>query len=86
MSIICYEDDFKWKFELKSCRSRRKLQFSYKVYLHPSLNKKIQIFEKRLDPYRRGPRRQEVLQYRTPPTAVGHGVRCLTPSLTAPDV
>jgi hypothetical protein len=41
--------------------------------------KETQIFEKRLDPYRRGPRRQEVLEYRAPPTAVGHGVRCLTP-------
>jgi hypothetical protein len=37
-------------FELQSCRSRRKLQFLYKVYLHPSLNKKLQIFENRLDP------------------------------------
>jgi hypothetical protein len=34
-------------FELQSCRSRRKLQFSYKVYLHPSSNKKITIFLKR---------------------------------------
>jgi hypothetical protein len=73
-------------FELQSCRSRQKLQFSYKFYLHLSSNKKIQIFEKRLDPYRRGPRRQEVLQYGVPPTAVGHGVRSLTPSHTAPDV
>jgi hypothetical protein len=56
--LFDYEDDFNWKnFELQSCRSRRKLQFSYKVYLHPSLNKKIQNFENRLDPYRRGPRR-----------------------------
>jgi hypothetical protein len=44
-------------FELQSCRSRRKLQFSYKVYLHPSSNKKLQIFEKRLDPYRHDPQR-----------------------------
>jgi hypothetical protein len=30
--LLDYEDDFKWKnSELQSCRSRRKLQFSYKV-------------------------------------------------------
>jgi hypothetical protein len=41
-----HEDDFKWKnFELQSC-TRRKLQFSYKVYLHPSLNKKVINFLK----------------------------------------
>jgi hypothetical protein len=28
--------------------------------------KKLQIFEKRPDPYRRGPRRYEVLQYHAP--------------------
>jgi hypothetical protein len=44
--------------------------------------KKLQIFEKRLDPYRRGPRRYEVL----PPTAVGHGGRSLPLSPAAPDV
>jgi hypothetical protein len=50
--LFDYEDDFKWKnFELQSCRSRRKIQYSYKVYLHPSSNKKLQIFENRLDPY-----------------------------------
>jgi hypothetical protein len=49
--LFDYKDDFKWKnFELQSCRSCRKLQFSYKIYLHPSLNKKIQIFENRLTP------------------------------------
>jgi hypothetical protein len=54
--LFDYKDDFKWKnFELQSCRSRRKLQFSYKVYLNLSSNKKLQIFEKRLDPYRRVP-------------------------------
>jgi hypothetical protein len=31
-------------FELQSCRFRRKLQFSYKVYLHSSSNKKITNF------------------------------------------
>jgi hypothetical protein len=51
-----YEDDFKRKnFELQSRKSRRKLQFSYKVYLHPSSNKKLQIFENKPDPYRCGP-------------------------------
>jgi hypothetical protein len=49
--LFDYEDDFKWKnFELQSCRSRRKLQFSYKVYLHPSLNKKITNFWKETGP------------------------------------
>jgi hypothetical protein len=44
-----YEDDFKWKnFELQNCRSHRNLQFSYKVYLHPSLCKKVTIFENKL--------------------------------------
>jgi hypothetical protein len=56
--LFDYEDDFKWKnCELQSCRSRRKLQFSYKVYLHPGSNKKLQIFENRLELYYRGPRR-----------------------------
>jgi hypothetical protein len=32
---------------------------SYKVYLHLSSNKKLQIFEKRVDPYHRALRRQE---------------------------
>jgi hypothetical protein len=55
--LFDYEDNFKWKnFEIPSCRSRRKLQFPCKGYLHPSSNKKLQIFENRLDPYRRGPR------------------------------
>jgi hypothetical protein len=46
-----YEDDFKWKnFVLQSCRSRRKLQFSYKVYLHPSSNKKVTNFWKQIVP------------------------------------
>jgi hypothetical protein len=45
--LFDYENDFKSKnFELQSCRSRRKLQFSYKVYLHSSF-KKIQFFEKK---------------------------------------
>jgi hypothetical protein len=49
--LFDYEDDFKWKnFEIQSYRSRRKLQFSYKVYLHPSS-------KNRLDPYCRSPRR-----------------------------
>jgi hypothetical protein len=39
--IVCWsfecEDDVQWnEFELQSCRSRRKLQFSYKIYLLPS--------------------------------------------------
>jgi hypothetical protein len=34
-----------------------KAKFSYKVYLHPSSNKKITNFENRLDPYCRGPQR-----------------------------
>jgi hypothetical protein len=68
-------------FELQSYRSRRKLKFSYKVYLHPSSNKKIQIFE--------------IFEKRLGPTAVAHGGRrCygtvrllpLTPCPTAPDV
>jgi hypothetical protein len=43
--LFDYEDDFKWKnFELESSRSRQKLQFSYKVYLHPSSSKKITSF------------------------------------------
>jgi hypothetical protein len=43
------QDDFKWKkFELQSCRSRQKLQVSYKVYLHPSSWKKLRLFENRL--------------------------------------
>jgi hypothetical protein len=33
-----------------------------------------------------GPRRQDVLQYRAPPTAVGHDGRSLTSSPTTPDV
>jgi hypothetical protein len=38
--LFDYEDGFKWKnFELQSCRSGRKLQFLYKIYLHPSSNK-----------------------------------------------
>jgi hypothetical protein len=38
--LFDYEDDFKWKnFELQSCRSGRKLQCLYKIYLHPSSNK-----------------------------------------------
>jgi hypothetical protein len=43
--LFDYEDDFEKKnFEIQSCRSHRKLQFSYKFYLHPSSNKKLQIF------------------------------------------
>jgi hypothetical protein len=43
--LFDYENDFKWKnFELQSCRSRRKLQFSYKVYLHLSSNENITNF------------------------------------------
>jgi hypothetical protein len=39
------QDDLKWKkFELQSCRSRRKLQVSCKVYLHPSSHKKVALF------------------------------------------
>ena len=34
------------KIELQSCRSRRDLQFSYKVYLHPSSYKLVMIFWK----------------------------------------
>jgi hypothetical protein len=33
------------KFELQSCRSLRKLQFSYKVYLHPCSNKKYKFLK-----------------------------------------
>jgi hypothetical protein len=44
--LFDYEDDFKWKnFELQICRSCRKLQFSYKVYLHPSSNKKYKFLK-----------------------------------------
>jgi hypothetical protein len=54
--LFYYEDDFKWKnFELQSCRFRRKLQFSYKV-TSIRVQKKLQFFENRPDPYRRGPR------------------------------
>jgi hypothetical protein len=43
--LFDYEDDFKWKnFELQSYRSRRKLQFLYKFYLHPISNKKVTNF------------------------------------------
>jgi hypothetical protein len=43
--LFAYEHDFKWKnFELQNCRSHRKLQFSYKVYLHPNSCKKVTIF------------------------------------------
>jgi hypothetical protein len=39
------QDDFKWKkFELQSCKSRRKLQVSCKVYLLPSSFKNVTIF------------------------------------------
>jgi hypothetical protein len=68
--LFDYEDDFKWKnFVLQSCRSRRKLHFSYKVYLHPSSNEKLQIFKRdwtpttvahggrKARPYLRPPRR-----------------------------
>ena len=34
------------KFELKSCRSHRDLQFLYKVYIHPSSYKLVMIFWK----------------------------------------
>jgi hypothetical protein len=45
--LFDYEDDFKWKnFELQSCRSHRKLQFSYKVYFHSSLNKKYKFLKR----------------------------------------
>jgi hypothetical protein len=85
--LFDYEDDFKWKkFELQSCRSRRKIQFSNKVYLHPSSNKKLQFFEKRLDPTVVGHGGRKVLQYHAPPTVVGHGCRSLPPSHMALDV
>jgi hypothetical protein len=36
------EDDFKWKkFELQSCRTRQKLQFSYKFHFHLSSYQKV---------------------------------------------
>jgi hypothetical protein len=49
--LFDYEDDFKWKnFELQSCRSRRKLQFSYKFTSIQVRTEKLAIFENRLDP------------------------------------
>jgi hypothetical protein len=63
--LFDYEYDFKWRnFELQSYRSRRKLQFSYKVYLHPSSNKKLKNFENSLDRSRYSTARA--------PNAVGH--------------
>lgn len=46
ISIFEYKDDLKWeKFELQNCRSRRKLQFAYKFYPHPSsYQKKLWFF------------------------------------------
>jgi hypothetical protein len=38
------------KIELQSYRSRRKLQFSDKFYLHRSSYKKLQFFENELNP------------------------------------
>jgi hypothetical protein len=32
-------------FELQSRRSRRKLKFSYKIYLHPSAYKNVKLFQ-----------------------------------------
>jgi hypothetical protein len=56
--LFDYKDDFKWKnFELQMSRSRRMLQFSDKVYLHPSQTTKIKKIENRLNPYHRGPQR-----------------------------
>jgi hypothetical protein len=40
------------KIELQSYRPRRKLQFSYKIYLHLSSYKKLQFFWKRCDCWR----------------------------------
>lgn len=46
ISIFESKDDLKWeKFELQNCRSRRKLQFAYKFYPHPSsYQKKLWFF------------------------------------------
>jgi hypothetical protein len=45
------QDDFKWKkFELQSYKSRRRFQFSYTFYLHPSSYKKVTAFEKEPNP------------------------------------
>jgi hypothetical protein len=85
--LFDYEDDYKWKnFELQSCRSRGKLQFSYKVYLHPCSNKKLQNFENRLDPYcvaHGGSRCYSTARVRN---TMGHSGRSLPLSLTALDV
>jgi hypothetical protein len=87
--LFDYENDFKWKnFELQSCRSCRKLQFSYKVYLHPSSNKKkLKIFESRLDPSAvvHGGSSKRYSTARAP-NAVGHGGRSLPPPPTTLDV
>jgi hypothetical protein len=59
--------------------------FSYKIYLHPSLNKKLQISEKRMDPYHRAPQRRAFLPLWG--TAVGpchRPPRCQDPYHSAP--
>jgi hypothetical protein len=57
------------KFELQNCRSRRKLHFSYKVYLHEFTTKKSSALCRCLNQYKRP------LQY---PRWVGALYRCLT--------
>jgi hypothetical protein len=53
--LFDYEDEFKWKnFELQSCRSHRKLQISYKIYLHLNTNKINTNFSKQIEPPHHG--------------------------------
>jgi hypothetical protein len=67
-------------------RSRRKQQFSYKVYLHLSLYQKVVIFLKWTDPYCCIIRRLQTLQYLTRGTIHNRRViRCLCPNVVSYD-
>jgi hypothetical protein len=58
------KDDFKWKkFELQSCKSCRKLQFSYKCYPHPSSYQKVMIFWREVVSTATGNNGRNPLQY-----------------------